>query len=159
GAHASASVTQVTQCASVNSAGVLGDAASVRPKISPDGRFIVFDGFASNLAAGDTNAASDVFFRDRWSGTTERVSIGPNGEEGDSASAKPAPSPDGRYVAFQSRATNFVPGDTNLTSDIFVRDRANATIERVSVGDGGVEGVGDSFEPAISADGRYVAFQ
>jgi Tol biopolymer transport system component len=160
-AHAAAATNaaQITQCVSVDSASVIGNSSSMRPKISPDGRFVVFDSFASDLVSDDTNGTSDAFLRDRWTAITERVSVGDDGAQGDTASAKPAISADGRYVAFQSRATNLVPGDTNLLSDIFVRDRVRATTERVSLGDTGIEAAGDSFAPAISADGRYVAFQ
>src|SRR5262249_47460324 len=67
-------------------------------------------------------------------------------------------SDDGRYVAFMSRASNLVPGDTNGNWDVFVRDRVAGTTERVSVATNGAEGHGWAGEPAISADGRYVAF-
>ena len=67
-------------------------------------------------------------------------------------------SADGRYVAFGSDASNLVPGDTNHAGDVFVRDRRSGTTERVSVATGGTQANGASVSPAISADGRYVAF-
>ncbi len=127
--------------------------------ISADGRFVAFFSFATNLVAGDTNGACDVFVRDRQSGTTERASVATGGTESDGGGRSPAISADGRFVAFESYATNLVAGDTNNFSDIFVRDRQSGTTERVSVDSGGAEANHDSFEPSISADGRFVAFR
>ena len=94
-----------------------------------------------------------------WSdGTTERVSVGPGGAQGNSGSFIPALSADGRFVAFISTATNLVPGDTNDALDVFVHDRRTGTTRRVSVGPGGVQANGGSTRAAISADGRLVAF-
>ncbi len=126
--------------------------------ISADGRFVAFESNATNLVPGDSGMWSDVFVRDRESGTTERVSVGPNGVEGDGESAGPSISADGRFVAFYSFATNLVPGDTNGTWDVFVRDRQNGTTERVSVDTNGNQGNGQSTVASISADGRFVAF-
>ena len=86
------------------------------------------------------------------------MSVGPGGVQGNDDSFDPAISADGRFVAFGSDATNLVPGDTNGSDDVFVRDRQTGTTRRVSVGPGGVQGNGASFDPAISADGRFVAF-
>jgi TolB protein len=99
-----------------------------------------------------------VFVRDRRSGVTERVSVGPKGVQGDGdsnflgISTAPAISDDGRYVAFKSDASNLVKGDRNQLTDVFVRDRAAGTTEKIS-GDGG----GDN--PGISPDGNFVAFE
>src|SRR5204862_6499305 len=101
---------------------------------------------------------ADVFVHDRPSGTTERVSVNSDGAEGDGSSERPTLSADGRYVAFSSSATNLVPGDTNGQSDVFVHDRQTRTTERVSVASAGIEGHGWSDRPAISANGRFVAF-
>ena len=134
-------------------------AAAHSPAISADGRFVAFVSFATNLVPGDTNDATDVFVRDRQTGTTRRVSLGPGGVQGNGGSAGPAISANGRFVAFFSAATNLVPGDTNGTADVFVRDRQTGTTRRVSLGPGGVQGDGDSVGAAISADGRFVAFE
>lgn len=83
------------------------------PAISGDGRFVAFPSAASNLVAGDTNEAVDVFVRDRLAGTTERVSVGSGGEQADGRSDWGAISADGRLVAFDSEASNLVAGDTN----------------------------------------------
>src|SRR5581483_2982226 len=77
---------------------------------------------------------------------------------GPSPGGAPRLSADGRTVAFASAAANLVPGDTNGVTDAFVFDRAARTVERVSLGPGGVEGDHDSAAPAVSADGRFVAF-
>ena len=86
------------------------------------------------------------------------ISLGIDGKEADGASFTPSISADGRYVAFASAASTLVQGDNNGTEDVFVYDRVAGTNERVSVSTLGVESNGDSYGPAISADGRYVAF-
>ena len=99
-----------------------------------------------------------IYVRDLDTGTTERVSVSSDGVEGDSNSFFSAISADGRFVAFTSLARNLVPGDTNLTTDVFVRDRLAGTTERVSISSGGSEANDQSFLPSISSDGRFVAF-
>ncbi|HEY3140514.1 MAG TPA: hypothetical protein VGJ86_05260 [Acidimicrobiales bacterium] len=79
--------------------------------------------------------------------------------EGNGASTRPSLSQGGRFVAFQSVATNLVPSDTNAVSDVFVRDNVARTTERVSVANDGTQGNGPSLAPAISDDGRFVAFE
>ncbi|MCC7560607.1 MAG: hypothetical protein KO318_09315 [Methanobacterium sp.] len=90
--------------------------------------------------------------------TTELVSIHNNGSEANGYCYEPSISADGRYVAFSSYANNLVDDDTNYYSDIFVRDRLLNITERISVPSAGEEGDGDSYEPFISSDGRYVTF-
>jgi Tol biopolymer transport system component len=143
---------------SVPSGGGQANGSCSGPSISADGRYVAFYSAADNLVAGDTNENSDVFVHDRRTGQTMRVSVATGGAQADSASSRPVISGDGRYVAFESDATNLVPGDTNGVSDIFVHDRATGETKRVSVSTGGVEGNGPSWGPALSADGRYVAF-
>jgi Tol biopolymer transport system component len=92
------------------------------------------------------------------SALTSCVSISSAGAPGDSGSLSPAISKDGRYVAFQSYASTLVAGDTNGKSDIFVRDRWTDTTTRISLDSNGIQSDGNSFDPALSADGRYVAF-
>jgi len=131
---------------------------SLVPSPSSDGRYVAFYSFASDLVDNDTNGRADVFVHDRRTGVTERISVGPDGVEGDGASVRPAISADGSVIAYSSSATNLVEGDTNSASDIFVHDRRTGTTERVSVGSGGAQGGAGSFAPAISADGRFVSF-
>ncbi|HEY3033030.1 MAG TPA: hypothetical protein VGJ54_00020, partial [Streptosporangiaceae bacterium] len=132
----------VTERVSVSSQGTAGDNDSLLAAVSADGRFVALVSLASTLVAGDTNATSDVFVRDRVVGTTERVSVDSRGRQSTGGDAggvldtnwgPPAISADGRYVAFASSATNLVKGDRNRVADIFVRDRAAGTTERVSV--------------------------
>ena len=148
-----------------NGASVLDDASGTSQTsdsqvLSADGRFVVFTSSASNLVAGDTNGATDVFVRDLSTGTTQLVSVGNSGAQGDAGSFDASISADGRYVAFASSADNLVSGDTNGVSDVFVRDLVNHTTTLVSVGQGPtpVQGNGASFDPSISADGTKVAF-
>lgn len=149
-----------TERVNIGTAGAQADAGTYgSPSISADGRLVAFTSRAANLVAGDTNGREDVFLRDRERGTTELVSVGPGGTRGDLDSYAPSVSADGRVVAFVSRATNLVAGDTNGALDTFVRDRAGGTTERASVGSGGAEADRSSLgRPDVSADGRHVAF-
>src|SRR6476619_205824 len=92
-------------------------------------------------------------------GITERVNLGPGGIQGNGDSRFPAISAGGRFVAFESEASNLVPSDTHSSRDVFVRDRRTGTTQRVSLGQGGVEGNYSSYGQAISFDGRFVAFR
>jgi len=143
---------------SVDSAGNLGNDFSRSPSISADGRFVAFYSEASNIVPGDTNNSYDIFVRDTLTNTTTLVSLDSAGNLGNSDSYSPSISADGRFVAFSSLASNFVPGDTNNYADIFVRDRLTNTTTRVSVDSAGNLGNRDSYSPSISADGRFVAF-
>jgi len=117
-------VSRVTERVSVSSAGVQGNRDSGRPSISADGHFVAFASSASNLAPGDSGLASDIFVRDRWTNSTELVSVSSAGIVGNAASLLPVISSYGRYVAFSSVATNLVTGDTNGRADIFVHERS-----------------------------------
>jgi len=111
----------ITERVSVSSEGAGGNADSAdEAAISADGRYVAFASKASNLVIGDANRCDDVFLRDRQRGTTDRLSLNSADEEGNDYSRYPALSADGQYVAFGSRASNLVPGDTNLDNDIFV---------------------------------------
>lgn len=160
------SAAQVTTRVSVDTRGIEGNGHSGAfangglwgPAITPDGRWIAFESQASNLAAADANSLRDVFVHDRQTGVSERVSLASSGAEGDGPSSVPALSNDGRFVAFESSATNLIAVDGNARRDIFVRDRQTNTTERVSVSSLGVQANNDSFLPTLSGDGRYVAF-
>ncbi len=128
-----------TERVSVDTAGAQGNANSIGPWISADGRYVSFESNATNLVAGDTNGATDVFVRDLLSGTTERVSLATGGAQGNADSTWSFVSAGGRYVAFQSDATNLVTGDTNGVTDVFVRDRNAAG--NTNLCDPGADGV------------------
>lgn len=134
------------------------DGPSVEAAISADGRYVAFASEAANLVPGDGNEVQDIFVRDRQTNETLRISIGDEGQEADNYSESPAISSDGRTIAFHSLATNLVPSDTNLEADVFVYDRQAGVTERVSVTSEGAQAAGASFYPALSADGRFVAF-
>ena len=143
---------------SVRSSGAQGNEDSQDTVISADGSSIVFLSRATNLVSSDTNAATDVFVRDRTHGTTRRLSLSSGEVEANGENDFPTISANGRFVAFQSVATNLVAGDGNLISDVFVRDRDLGTTRRVSVSTAGAEGDNGSYDPSISANGRYVVF-
>jgi len=144
---------------------VQGDQDSQRPSVSADGRFVAFASLSDNLVPADTNVSSDIFVRDRRTGTTQRVSVSSAGRQANGGSGLlngmggPSISADGRYVAFDSEATNLVKGDTNGNADVFVHDRLTGTTERVSVASSGAQANAGGTEPDISGDGRFVAFE
>lgn len=126
--------------------------------VSSSGRFVLVNSGASDLVAGDTNGASDVFVRDMSAGTTARISVSDTGAQVGGGSSGAGLSRDGRYATFWSRAGEFVAGDTNGVDDVFLRDTLAGTTTRVSVaGDGGQANAG-STNPKIGADGRFVLF-
>ena len=152
-------VNGTSERVSVSSAEAEGNGWSGGSFISADGRYVAFGSGATNLAgAGDTNDAYDVFVRDRVNGTTAQVSVSTAGVRGNAASHPCAISPNGRYVVFESEATNLVTGDTNGQEDVFVRDLVGGTTTRVSVRSDATQGNAGSYDGSISADGRYVAF-
>ena len=133
---------------------------SDNPSMTADGRYVAFASDATNLVAADTNNARDIFLFDSQTNTTRLLSKSVQGVQGNGASNNPAiSSADGRWVAFASDATNLVFGDTNGFSDIFAVDSLNGEISRVSVTSAGDQANNPSFKPAISQDGRYVAFE
>ena len=151
---------QVTQRVSVDSGGVQSNSGSGDSglSVSGDGRYVAFASRATNLVPGDTNGTADVFIRDRWSGTTARVSVSSSGVQANDACSFPSISADGRYVAFESPATTLVAGDTNGTQDIFLHDLQTGATTLVSLDPGGAQANDYCTQASISADGRYVAF-
>ena len=144
---------------SVDSAGNQGNDTSFgSPSISADGRFVAFYSFAANLVPGDTNNIPDIFVRDLSTNTTTRISVDSAGNQSKELFFSTSISADGRFVAFSSSATNFVPGDTNNIPDLFVRDLSTNTITRVSVDSTGNQANARSEGSSIS-DGRFVAFE
>ncbi len=126
--------------------------------MSADARYVVFDSNATNLVAGDTNAALDIFVRDRTLGTTERLSVSSSEVQGNGDSSYPYISSDGQFVSFISDATNLVTGDVNGVTDVFVRDLVSGTTQRVSTDSSATESNGASSFPYVSDSGRFVVF-
>ncbi len=153
---------RVLERVSVSTSGEQGNADSLvvggRRVVTADGRYVVFTSHATNLVNDDTNGVRDVFVRDRWSGTTSRVSVDVDGGNGDGPSFDASISADGRYVVFTSAATDLVDGDRNWHFDIFVRDLWRGVTSRASVTPAGGDAGDDSAGGSISADGRHVAF-
>ena len=166
------------------------DGENLSPALSSNGQFVAFASAKGSLVPDDTNGTHDVFVLDRVSGTTERVSVSSDGDQANGSSDIShrdfSISPDGRFVVFESSATNLVPDDINGLKDVFIRDRVAETTRKVSVplgpgtcASGPVAGAnctndsdcgedascaevpqadGDSDDAAVSADGRYVTF-
>jgi Tol biopolymer transport system component len=143
---------------SVSSTGAQAVTDSGDPAISGDGRYIAFSSWAPNLVPQDTNGGPDVFVHDRQTSATWRVSVASGGTQGNGTSHDPAISADGRYVVFQSDASNLVTGDTNGLPDIFLHDLQTSATVLISMGMNGTQTNGDSYSPSISANGRYVGF-
>jgi Tol biopolymer transport system component len=153
--RAAAQTTRV----SVSSTGAAGAGPSMQPSISASGRFVAFQSGAGNLVAGDANGAMDIFVHDRQTAQTVLASVSSAGVQGAQGSYYPAISADGTRVAFWSLSNNLVPGDANgAVADVFMRDLPAAQTSLASVATGGAQGNGDSREPEISANGRFVAF-
>ena len=148
----------VAERVSVSGSGTQGGAESGAPSVSADGRYVAYVSVAANLVTGDTNGRYDVFVYDRQADTVRRVSVATGGAQADGDSRSPAISADGKCVAFLSRATNLVTGDTNGKWDVFVHTLATGSTTRVSVTSGGAQADGDSTRVALSADGSVVCF-
>ena len=151
--------TGATSRVSVDSSGAQGDATSQMGSISADGSCVAFDSDSTNLVAGDTNWDWDVFVHSRNTGVTTRVSVDSSGAQANRFSFSGSLSENGRYVAYFSMATNLVVDDSNGAMDIFLQDRVNGAVSRLSVSNTGVQGNSSSQLPAITPDARFVAFE
>ncbi|HEX6207307.1 MAG TPA: hypothetical protein VF058_03005 [Actinomycetota bacterium] len=129
---------------------------SEHPSISASGRFVVFES-SGELIPADGYPGSDIYLRDRKKRKTILVSRRSGGSQGDQGSYTPAISADGRFVAFQT-SSKLVGKDTNGAADIYVRNLVKKKTRLVSASASGQVGDGESFDAAISADGRFVAF-
>ena len=147
-----------TRLVSIVNGGGASNGDSSYPDSSHSGRYVVFESNATNLVGGDNNGVTDVFLRDMITQNVYRLSRHSNGTAGNGASQRPVVSGDGRYIAFHSAATNLVDGDTNNATDVFVHDRLTGQTSRVSVATGGAQANAPSYDPDISADGRYITF-
>jgi Tol biopolymer transport system component len=149
--------SNTTALVSVNFSGTGGgNGNSIASQVSTNGQYVVFQSDASDLLPGDTNGASDIFVRDLQASSNILVSVAADGGWANGASTDPAMTPDGRYVAFVSAATNLVANDTNGISDVFVRDLLSGSTLLVSAGATGA--VATFSAPVITPDGRYVAY-
>ncbi|WP_150047268.1 TolB family protein [Methylomonas rhizoryzae] len=144
-------------CASTDAAGRVGNEASFGQTISTTGRWIAYSSVATNLVAGDSGI-EDVFVFDRVQKKNRLVSVNQDGESGDSASFEPTMSGNGRWLAFRSFASNLIETDGNQFGDIFLTDRIKGHTTRVSASSDGGDGNGESYAPALSANGRWLAF-
>lgn len=133
----------------------LGD--SWHSAISADGRLVAF-GSRAELLPVDDNGVEDLYLLDRETDERRLLSAAPDGAPGNRTSYGPAMTPDGRFVAFTSHATNLVANDTNDAMDVFVVETATGDIERVSISSSGIQSNRRAFDPDISDDGRYVLF-
>jgi Tol biopolymer transport system component len=154
---------------SVSPAGAQGNRGSASASISGNGRYVVFMSEASNLVPGDTNALGDIFLHDRDADAdgifdeagaiaVTRLNVGPGGVEANGFSSDPGITPDARFVCFVSTATSLMGGSPPGIQQVYRLDRLTGALERVSVTSAGRAGEADSTEPAMSDDGRVVAF-
>lgn len=142
-----------------SSAGVQANGPTDVSAVSADGRFVAFSSVATNLVLGDPAGIRDVFVCDTLTGFTSLVSVSLTGQPGNGPSGTEiAISADGRFVAFDSWASDLVAGDTNGLLDIFVHDRLTGVTQRISVDSAGTEANGVSAGVSMSADARYLAF-
>ena len=152
--------TDNTERVNLNSSGEQAkDWGSSGVAISATGRYVVFGSGASNLVPGDTYGTSDVFVRDRQTGTTRIISINGDGQIGNDSSSSPKITGDGRYIAFLSEADNLVPDDVNDRRDAFIHDIQTGITEIVSVSSTGEQANRNIYGPTtLTEDGRYVTF-
>jgi len=158
--------TGITSLVSSSSSSEIGNRASWYPDISADGNFVVFESASSNIVAGDVPQIfdgielwfSDIFLKNTLTGAATLISSNSSGEFGNSDSFNASISSDGRYVVFDSTATNLVSGDTNSQSDIFLKDTQTGITTLISCTATGAQGNNGSYSPSISADGRFVVF-
>jgi Tol biopolymer transport system component len=147
-----------TWCVSVASDGTQSNHYSSDPRLSADGEWVTFKSTATNLASGIFTKTDNIFVHNNTSGVTERVTVGWDGSEPSDGSQNPSLSADGRYVAFDSHASNLVPWDENGVGDVFVRDRKTNRTLRVSEELSATETRSGGDSPSISDDGRFVLF-
>ncbi|WP_456389581.1 hypothetical protein [Profundibacter sp.] len=150
--------TGITSRVNVATNGTETSDVSSDSSLSADGRYVTFISLDSALVSGDTNGTWDIFVHDRQTGETSRINVATDGSEANNYSEAPSLSADGRYVSFNSRASNLAADDTNGRNDVFVHDRQTGETERVSVASDGSQANDFSYESNISSDGHFVAF-
>jgi Tol biopolymer transport system component len=154
-------VAGTTEIISLSTGGVQANCQSGRPSINADGRFVAFHSCATNWIPGKVQALNDIFVRDRLLGTTEWINPPLSGGFNNHHSGDASISDDGRYVAFMSLAGDIAPTTFNVlyTAQIYTRDRQSATTEWTSVCSYVSGEAFDSYQPSISGDGRFVAYE
>ena len=150
--------TGVTERVSVASDGAAALGPSFDADISADGRYVVFESGAGNLSDIDGDQNFDVFVRDRQLGTTTLVSVNSSGEGADFSSSAPSISASGRFVAFESGASNFDGRDTNRAFDVYVHDRRTGTTRLASINSSGKVGRFGGVSADVTRGGRLVLF-
>ncbi|GAA3092671.1 TolB family protein [Streptomyces rectiviolaceus] len=160
GASAAPTAAPHTERVSIGPGGAQGNADSTSPAISADGHYVAFVSASRNLVANDTNGTPDAFVRDLRTGKTERVSVKSNGKASHGVVREVSLSPDGRYVVFTSTADDLVRGDPNDLDDVFLHDRNTGKTQRISPTGASYDGLRSrlTYDPAVSGDGRYVAY-
>ncbi|HEV2756770.1 MAG TPA: PKD domain-containing protein [Actinomycetota bacterium] len=147
-----------TTSVSLTPSGTTGNLGSYFPSMTPDGRFVAFHAWSSDLVPGDVNGQPDIFLRDRSTGQTSLVSVTSGGGQSDNISDLPTITSDGRYIAFRSLSTTFIAGGSS-GSHIFVKDRVTGALTRASISTSGAAGNAASHRPITSSDGKLVAFE
>ncbi len=151
--------TGVVQLVSTNAAGNSVGGGSNRAHVSDDGRYVSFLSNANGLVPNDTNSATDVFVKDRFTGQVERANTDAGGAQTSGAVSWNAISPDGNLVAFTSSASTLAPGDTNGIADVWIKDRTTGAVTNAGLNSyGGLAVGGDFAMPAFSGNGRFLAF-
>ncbi|MDH5728527.1 MAG: HYR domain-containing protein, partial [Gammaproteobacteria bacterium] len=146
-----------TELISVNTAGEPANSGSINASISADGRYVVFNSFADNLA-NDTNSSADIFLRDRMTKTTTRLSVDENGDETIGAAKDAMISEDGRFVVFAARQRNIITGTLSGAYQVYLVNLVTNKIQLISASVNSVPGDRDSTNPKISANGRFVSY-
>lgn len=144
--------------ASTGTGGTQINGENERGEISGGGRYVAFETNVGGVVPGETGTEYDVFVKDLQTGSTELVSETGGGTDGNGDSRRPSISSDGRYVAFETEATNLGGTDTNGDLDVYLRDRTGDTTTRVSVNSAEEQANQLAATPSISGNGRFVAF-
>ncbi|OGL31889.1 hypothetical protein A3F64_00595, partial [Candidatus Saccharibacteria bacterium RIFCSPHIGHO2_12_FULL_42_8] len=151
--------TQTTSRISVDSGGTESTGYSYSPAISGDGQYITYSSDSTDLVIGDTNGFSDIFLYNVATQTTTRISMDTGGNESNNGSAYSNISSNGRYIVYQSEASDLIFGDSNLAQDIFLYDTLAQTTTLISKDSNGVISGNYSSDAVISGDGKYIVYQ
>ena len=150
-------LTGAIALASVDASGSIGNAASMSPVITPDGRYVVFQSFASNILSGNTSTAGKILRKDLVTGAVALASVDQAGATTDPRGETPDISDDGRFVSFTSPSSDLVPGDSNGTYDVFVKDMQSGSLALVSTNSGGSQ-LAWAASARMTPDARFLTF-